>query len=144
MKLLMNNKGVDVMTYEGQCLCGAVRYQLAGAPKSVSLCHCKDCRRSAGAPVVSWAMFPESALTLTQGQPKSINSSGTAMRSFCADCGSGLFYRNAVVLPGIVDVQTATLDDPDALPPTVQIQTAERIGWMANRHELPEFERYPE
>lgn len=93
--------------------------------------------------MVAWAMFPEAALTLTQGQPKTINSSGTAMRSFCADCGSGLFYRNAAVLPGIVDVQSATLDDPDALSPTVHLQTAERLGWMQHVHELPEFKRFP-
>jgi hypothetical protein len=88
-------------------------------------------------------MFPEAALRLTKGQPKTINSSGTAMRSFCAECGSGLFYRNAVVLPGIVDIQSSTLDDPEALPPAVQIQTAERLSWMKQVHELPEFERYP-
>lgn len=131
------------MTHSGQCRCGAIQYQLSGTPKSVALCHCRDCQRSAGAPVVSWAMFPEAALTVTKGQPKTINSSGTAMRSFCAGCGTGLFYRNAVVLPGIVDVQSATLDDPDALPPAVQIQTAERLGWMPQAHTLPAFERYP-
>ena len=65
------------------------------------------------------------------------------MRSFCPDCGSGLFYRNAAVLPGIVDVQSSTLDDPDSLPPTAQVQTAERLGWMTRIHALPEFERYP-
>ena len=92
--------------------------------------------------MVAWAMFPESALTLTKGQPKTMNSSGV-IRSFCADCGSGLFYRNAATLPGIVDVQSSTLDHPDALPPTVQIQTAERLDWMKHVHELPEFERYP-
>lgn len=88
-------------------------------------------------------MFQEARLTVTAGQPKTINSSGTAMRSFCPDCGTGLFYRNAVNLPGIVDVQTATLDDPDALAPTLQIQVAERLGWMAHMQELPVFERFP-
>jgi hypothetical protein len=131
------------MTLTGQCLCGAIRYQLTGEPRHVAVCHCRDCRRSAGAPMVSWAMFPESALTLLQGQPKTINSSGSAMRSFCPDCGTGLFYRNAVNLPGIVDVQSATLDDPDALPPGVQIQVAERLRWMQKAHELPAFERFP-
>jgi hypothetical protein len=88
-------------------------------------------------------MFPESALTVTKGQPKTINLSGTAIRSFCAECGSGLFYRNVATFPGLVDVQTSTLDDPDALPPTLQMQVAERIKWMNHVHELPEFERYP-
>jgi hypothetical protein len=47
------------------------------------------------------------------------------------------------VLPGIVDIQSATLDDPDVLPPGVHIQTAERIGWTEHAHKLPAFERYP-
>jgi len=93
--------------------------------------------------MVSWAMFPESALVLTRGQPKTINSSGSAMRSFCGTCGTGLFYRNATVLPGLVDVQTSTLDDPEALPPTLQVQVAERLHWMEHVNELPRFERYP-
>ena len=131
------------MTYAGQCLCGAIRYHLSGEPKVVALCHCRDCRRSAGAPMVAWAMYPEAALTLAKGQPRTINSSGSAMRSFCADCGTGLFYRNSDVLPGIVDVQSATLDDPAALTPTAHIQTAERIVWMNHLNELPEFERFP-
>ncbi len=131
------------MTYSGRCMCGAIQYQLSGEPKTAAVCHCRDCRRSAGAPMVAWAMFPDTALTVTKGNPKTINSSGTAMRSFCADCGTGLFYRNAQLLPGIVDVQSATLDDPDLLPPRVQIQTAERLTWMKHLHELPEFERYP-
>jgi len=131
------------VNYTGQCLCGAITYQLSGSPYSVALCHCKDCRRSAGAPVVSWAMFPESALVVLSGQPKTINSSGATLRSFCPECGTGLFYRNAEHLPGIVDVQTATLDDPDALPPKLQIQVAERLQWMQQVHALPEVERFP-
>lgn len=131
------------MNYLGQCLCGAVKYEISGSPISVALCHCKDCRRSAGAPAVSWAMFPEASLVVTNGQPKTINSSGAAMRSFCAECGSGLFYRNAENLPGIVDVQTSTLNDPDALPPKLQIQVAERLRWMRHVHELPEVDRFP-
>ena len=47
------------------------------------------------------------------------------------------------MLPGIVDVQSVTLDDPAALAPQLQIQTAERIAWMTHVHELPAFERFP-
>lgn len=131
------------MSHAGRCYCGAIRYELSGEPNVVALCHCRDCQRSAGAPAVTWAMFPAEALSVTQGEPKSINGSGGAVRSFCPDCGSGLFYYNAVNLPGIVDVQTATLDNPESLPPQVQIQTAERQGWVAHLDQLPEFERFP-
>lgn len=131
------------MAHSGRCLCGAVRYECSGSPKSVAVCHCVDCQRSAGAPMVVWAEFPEAAVTITEGSPKTINSSGAAMRSFCADCGSGLFYRHAEALPGLVEVQVSTLDDPGALPPTFQIQTAERQPWVPHLGELPAFERFP-
>ena len=132
------------MAYTGRCHCGAIHYQLEGRPNDVSVCHCADCRRNAGAPMVVWAGFPETALALTKGTPKTFNSSGTAIRSFCGTCGTGLFYRNEKILPGIVEVQASTLDDPDALPPTVQIQMAERLGWVERLHEMPGYDRFPE
>jgi hypothetical protein len=127
----------------GGCHCGAIRYEVSGSPEHVALCHCADCRKSAGAPVVSFAAFNQDALTVTQGAPVDYHSAGATVRSFCGTCGSSLFYRNEDFLPGLVDFHTATLDDPDALPPAAHIQTAERIGWMATAHELPVFERYP-
>ena len=131
------------MELSGGCHCGSVRYRVNGELQYAALCHCSDCRKSAGAPVVSWAAFANDALTIEQGNVTTHNSSGSAMRSFCPRCGTGLFYRNEAVLPGLVDIQSATLDDPDALPPQVHIQVAERINWMESQHSLPTFDRYP-
>lgn len=131
------------MSHTGRCQCGTVQYELSGSPNWVAVCHCRDCQRSAGAPLVVWAIFPESEVKVKSGTPKTVNSSGAAMRSFCPDCGTGLFYRNAESLPGLVDVQVSTLDNPDALPPTVQVQTAERQSWISHLTALPAFERYP-
>lgn len=131
------------MSHAGGCACGTIRYELSGTPLWVAVCHCRDCQRSAGAPLVAWALFPESGLQLKSGTPRTINSSGTAMRAFCPDCGTGLFYRNERNLPGLVDVQSTTLDDPAALPPTVQVQTAERQSWVPHLGTLTAFERYP-
>src|SRR5215216_1442194 len=127
----------------GGCHCGAIRYQIEGEAIVHALCHCTDCRRHAGAPMVGWSMYAENALKVTKGTPKVYQSSEHGRRQFCADCGTGLFYTNANVLPGIVDIQSATYDDPDAVPAMVHIQTAERIRWMERAHELPTFERYP-
>ena len=41
----------------GQCLCGAVRYRVAGDPVASTLCHCADCRRASGGTNVAWAVF---------------------------------------------------------------------------------------
>ena len=132
------------MKLSGGCHCGAVRYEVDGKPFHAALCHCSDCRRASGAPMVAWAAFADADFTVTKGEAKTRNSSGQSLRSFCSDCGTGLWFRNQQHLPGLVDIQIATLDDPEALPPAVHIQTAERIAWMAKAHNLPAFARFPE
>ncbi len=130
------------MGLSGHCHCGAISYSVEGEPQHSSFCHCEDCRRSAGAPVVGWAAFKAADLAVT-GSPASYASSEHAVRQFCGTCGTGLFYVNEQVLPGLVDIQIATLDDPEALPPQLHVQAAERLSWMKNIDALPAFERYP-
>lgn len=129
--------------HEGGCHCGAIRYWVRGDPKHAALCHCTDCRRQSGAPMVAWTLFANDDFALTRGVARIYASSEHGRRHFCADCGTGLFYTNEIIFPGMTDVQSATLDDPDALPVQAQIQTAERIGWMKHLDSLPQFERYP-
>ena len=131
------------MMITGGCHCGAIRYEAQGEALTHALCHCTDCRRHAGAPMVAWTMYKQQSVRLTKGAPKTYCSSEHGRRQFCADCGTGLFYTNATVLPGIVDVQSGTYDDPDLVPARLHIQVAERLRWMAHAHELPIFERFP-
>jgi hypothetical protein len=131
------------MTITGGCHCGAIRYEARGEALTHALCHCTDCRRHAGAPMVGWTMYAEAAVTITRGTPRVYASSEHGRRHFCPDCGTGLFYANAAMLPGIIDVQSSTCDDPSAVPPRIHIQTAERLPWMTRLDELPEFERFP-
>ena len=120
----------------GQCHCGAVRFEMSAETIHQALCHCTDCRRVAGAPMVAWGLVKDDQLTV-EGETREYASSENGRRHFCPNCGTALFYTNAVIFPGQTDVQIATLDDPDAIPPQAQIQIAERIGWMAQAHELP-------
>lgn len=130
------------MTLEGGCHCSAVRYQVSGEPEHVSVCHCTDCRKSAGAPFVSWAAF-KTAEFKVEGETASYNSSPNAYRHFCAKCGTGLYYVNEQMLPGLVDIQTATLDDAEALVPVLHVQAAEQLKWTHGLEALPKFERFP-
>ena len=128
---------------EGGCHCGQVRYRLTGAARRAGLCHCRDCRGTSGAPVVGWAVFGKAQLAHV-GALATYESSEHGRRQFCPRCGTGLFYLNDVIFEGLVDVQIATLDDPDAIRPIEQIQVAERIGWMVDAHALPSFQRWPD
>ena len=126
----------------GRCHCGKVSFSFEADGVRHGLCHCSDCRRHAGAPVVGWALVPKHALRV-EGEVRGYASSEHATREFCPSCGTGLFYRNDVIFPDHIDVQSCTLDNPDALAPEAQIQVAERVGWMERLSEIPEFERYP-
>lgn len=93
--------------------------------------------------MVGWTAYPAAAFSLLQGEPRPYASSTNGRRQFCPECGTGLFYRNGASLPGLIDIQTATLDDPAAIAPQIQVQFAERIPWMASAHALPAFDWYP-
>lgn len=126
----------------GQCHCGAIRYEMTPETVHHALCHCVDCRRASGGVAVSWGLVPKDGVAIT-GEPKVYASSEHGRRLFCGNCGTSLFYTNDEIFPDQIDVQTATLDDPAAIPLQAQIQTAERIKWMEDLADLPSFERYP-
>ncbi len=38
----------------GGCFCGNIRYEAVGTPFNETNCHCSICRRTTGAPFVTW------------------------------------------------------------------------------------------
>lgn len=131
------------MTRSGGCQCGAVRYEAVGEPQHHAVCHCADCRASAGAPLVAWMAFAEDQVRVTRGQTTTYVGKTRARRQFCPGCGTGLFYTNAEMLPGIIDIQSATLDTAADEAPGAQIQVAERLPWIDDLAALHRFDRYP-
>ncbi len=127
----------------GGCHCGAVRYRVGGEPKHASVCHCEDCRRCAGATGIAWMAVGSDDFAVVEGEPALYRSSPDAERYFCGQCGTGLYYVNEKVLPGLVDIQIATLDHPENYPPQIHVQTADEVPWESALGELPRFERYP-
>jgi hypothetical protein len=130
------------MPKTGRCHCGAITYTVEGEPEHSALCHCSDCSRIAGAPMVGWALFPADKVHVT-GVPVRYHSSEHGTREFCGTCGTGLFYTNGAAFAGMIDVQVCTLDDPDAFPPSAHIQMAEAARWEEDAPGLPKFDRYP-
>lgn len=129
---------------KGGCHCGAVRYAVEGEPVYHALCHCSDCRASSGAPMVAWYAVKEEQLSVSPGETAEFEGTPGSRRFFCPKCGTGLFFRNAEVLPGLVDIQSATFDDAGSAAPEIHVQCADRLPWIGAMGEMPEFERYPD
>jgi hypothetical protein len=123
---------------EGGCLCGAVRYRLEGAPSSSVNCHCRSCRRASGAPVVAWTTVQRSQFRILSGIPAVFHSSPGVTRRFCSHCGTGLTYESESH-PDTIDVTSASLDDPEAYPPTEEVWLEDKLGWQPTSPHTEKF-----
>jgi hypothetical protein len=129
----------EAQIYEGGCRCGAVRYVATGAPYATSLCHCRSCRLSAGAPSLAWVIFRHGDVRIVDGELSVHESSPGVERGFCGKCGTSLSYSRAN-RPGFFDVTAAPLDDANCLPPAKEIWTSQRLAWVAPNPNLPQFD----
>ena len=124
---------------EGGCLCGAVRYEVTGIVMQSGYCHCRTCQKHSGAPVVAWFAVHPSGFHYISGTPKTYQSSPHARREFCGACGTYLVFRETDPSQTI-GINTATLDDPNLVPPDIHIWHSRRIRWFATDDDLPRFD----
>lgn len=120
----------------GGCLCGDIRYRVAGTRVDAAYCHCRICQRAGGAPVLAWFTVPIAAFAYQRGQPTIYRSSAVYQREFCGRCGTPLVFRRALAA-ALADITIASLDDPDAVAPEYHIWRMSRIGWFETSDELP-------
>ncbi len=122
----------------GGCCCGAIRYEAGGTPFHATSCHCSICRRTTGAPFVTWFSVSRSAFRFVQGASARFRSSARATRSFCSNCGTQLTFEHDDA-PDEIDITTCSLDDPEALPPEDHTYANRRVGWVRLADGLPEY-----
>ena len=127
----------------GGCACGAVRYELTGAPFDAGWCHCRTCQLDSGAPAMAFASVAAGEFAFTAGNDrvKRFGSSSFGHRLFCGACGTTLLMR-VDHQPETVDFTIATLDDPDAIVPGYHIFWASRIAWFDPGDALPRHDRF--
>ena len=122
---------------EGSCLCGSLRYRITAPPASVAICHCRTCRRAAGAEAVAWATVAKSGFALTGPITRFASSPGIT-RGFCPTCGTSITFDDG---GDSIDVTVASLDDPGALRPSKEIWLEHRLSWVATDPARAQFSR---
>ena len=122
----------------GGCLCGALRYEIDGTGESASHCHCRMCRKAAGAAFVTWLGVAHDKFRFTAGKPLSYRSSDSASRLFCGACGSQIQFD----YHGAHDhthITVGTLDEPGRVTPERHIWVKDRVPWANCKDGLAEF-----
>src|SRR5947208_7747134 len=128
------------MEFTGGCVCGGTRYVLKSRPIALIDCPCIDCRRSAGAPYVTWGSVPREALVVTKGEPRKI-AYANRIRSFAACCGTHLFFED-MKDSDTIDVTIASLDDPAPFAPQKTICIEEKLPWVKLDQSLPSVPKW--
>ena len=126
------------LVVQGGCLCGSIRYQIMGTPRSSSVCFCRSCRLASGAPSVAWFVVDIGQYQLLSGQIATFQSSPSVTRSFCTTCGTTLTYQHADN-SNEIELTTATLDDVECFPPTKEIWHKQKASWVALDLTIPHF-----
>lgn len=124
---------------EGGCVCGQFRYTLLSRPVGLNDCHCIDCRRSSGAPYVTWGSVRPSDIRVVRGTVREI-AHAERLRSFAACCGTQVFFRESRDSEW-VDVTIASLDDPAPFAPEKSIWIEDKLPWVELDETRPAFPR---
>ena len=132
------------MGYTGRCLCGKVRYEIAGEIGPLVNCHCRFCRRAHGAAFSTVTTVRRERLHWTAGEAL-IRAHGneTGSRHFCSDCGTRL-YNDRRPPHDHVALVVASLDQEPARGPVMHVNVESKAGWYRILDELPQHRGFPE
>jgi hypothetical protein len=106
--------------FTGGCLCGKVRLAIDAEPSRVGICHCLDCRKQYGAVFYTFAVFPDSVVTVTG------ETAHYGFRHFCPVCGSSVFDKRG----SEIEVNAGALDSDNLVRPTYETWVCRRERWL--------------
>jgi len=130
------------MSVTGSCLCGTVRYEVAGPLEFVGNCHCSMCRKAHGAAYATWGILKPEDFRWVAGEQSvhHYESSPGTTRCFCGKCGSPLAIAHA---GKVGEVAVGTVDGDPGMRPREHIFVGSRARWHDITDSLPQHEEWP-
>ena len=107
----------------GQCLCGAVKFELKEEPDHYHTCYCKMCQRWTGSAFSGFSAYYKDLNVSGEENINNFQSSDWAHRAFCKKCGTGLWYQLADedYEGGDTFIPIGVLDDIEGLTLTTEL-----------------------
>jgi hypothetical protein len=128
--------------HKGSCLCGAVRFEIAGALKPPDGCHCTQCRKTSGHYFVS-TDIPKADVTIHGAEHVTwFRSSEKVRRGFCSTCGSSLFWDP--IHRDWIGIAMGAFDGSTDVKIAVHIFVAEKGDYYDIADGVPQYERIPQ
>jgi hypothetical protein len=130
-------------THQGNCLCGAVTYQVNGPFNMMVHCHCSMCRKHHGSAFATFVGAPLMGFKWLSGEDQidSYVSSPTGVRRFCRHCGS--------VMPTLIEdmdlalIPAGNLQGDLHIRPQSHVFVGSKAPWYQITDDLPQHEEFP-
>ena len=116
--------------HSGSCLCGAVRFEVAGDFERFYLCHCQYCRKDTGSAHAANLFSSTAKLQWLSGEDaiRVFNLPSTRhTKSFCSTCGSAL--PNLQMNGELLVVPAGSLDTQVTIKPNAHLFFASKATW---------------
>jgi hypothetical protein len=131
----------------GGCQCGAIRYEVTGAPHETYVCHCRECRKQSASAFGISVMVRSADLRLLQGHlrrwSRSTDSGRTLACFFCGDCGSRVWHGD-LERADEVSIKGGSLDEPVDLSDAIHIWTSRKLPGVVMPAHARQFPGEPE
>jgi hypothetical protein len=128
----------------GQCLCGAIAYEIRGELGPIVNCHCSKCRRWHGAAFRTRTAVKTENFTWLKGAEllSRYNSSEFVTKTFCSICGSALISEYSDN-PDYIGLPIGGLDQDPGARPIMNIFVASKAPWYDIIDGLPQHDEFP-
>jgi len=129
----------------GNCLCGAVHYECSEKPTLAAHCACVDCRKSSGTSHCTHVPVGAGSVALegkTISYSHAADSDNQVTRHFCGTCGSAIYSTNDA-MPGMMFLRASSLEDLDAISPSMFVYASRAPKWAGIGEGLVTFEEMP-
>jgi len=135
----MSKEGLE--SYQGGCLCGAVKYEITEMEPRIGHCHCSMCRKFHGAAFATLASVRSENFHWVQGEEKlkTFTAENETGRRFCPECGSSMVFVDVDDDGEWVEIAIGTLDSDIKERPTAHIFVEHGANWYDVTDHLPQY-----
>jgi len=127
------------MTISGSCNCGGVKYEVSGPMRTVTACHCGQCRKQTGHYYAATSVSDADLKMVQSDTLKWYAASDEAKRGFCGECGSALFWKRNN--SSGTSILVGTLDGETELKIDKHIFVADKGDYYELDDGLPQFQQ---
>jgi hypothetical protein len=128
---------------KGQCLCGAVAFEVMHEMPGIYQCHCSECRKSTGSSANAATFVQANNFRWLSGEDKiSLFRKDTGYRNdFCSICGSPV--PNPLRETGKMWIPAGLLEETDGLAVMVHLYMNSRAPWEKTAQGAEEYDDSP-